>query len=95
MAYRLTVSDRATREICEAYGWYQEQRLGVEFIEALDAHFQAIVQPPQLYAQTERAVRRALLRRFPYGVFQASKGEILSVAAGVSTSRSARRRPHQ
>ncbi len=36
MAYRLTVSDRASLEIGEAYEWYQEQRpgLGVEFIEA-------------------------------------------------------------
>ena len=97
MAYRLTVSDRAALEIGEAYEWYQEQRpgLGVEFLEALDVQFQAIIQSPQLYAQTDRGVRRALLRRFPYGVFYASKGEIISVLAIVRTSRSPRRWPRQ
>ena len=64
MAYRLTVSDRATREIGEAYDWYQEQSVGLgdEFLEALDLQFQANIQTPRLYAQTQRGVRRALLR---------------------------------
>jgi hypothetical protein len=48
MAYRLTVSDRAVREIGEAYEWYEEQLhgLGAEFIDALDAQFQLITQTP-------------------------------------------------
>ena len=97
MAYRLTVSDRATREIGEAYDWYKEQSVGLgdEFLEALDLQFQAIIQTPQLYAQTQRGVRRALLQRFPYGAFYASKGEIISVLAVVRTSRSPRRWPRQ
>ena len=97
MAYQLTVSDRAAFEIGEAYEWYQKQRpgLGLEFLEALDVQFQAIIQSPQLYAQTHRRVRRALLRRFPYGVLYASKGEIISVIAVVRTSRSQRRWPRQ
>ena len=97
MAYRLTVSDRATREIGEAYGWYQEQSVGLgdDFLEALDLQFQAIIQTPQLYAQSQRGVRRALLRRFPYGTFYASKGEIISILAVVRTSRSPRRWPRQ
>ena len=95
MAYRLTVSDRAALEIVEAYEWYQEQHpgLGFEFLEALDEQFQAIVQSPQLYAQIHRGVRRALLRRFPYGIFHALQGEIISVLAVVRTSRSPRRWP--
>lgn len=97
MAYRLRVSDRAALEIGEAYEWYQEQRagLGVEFLEALDAQYQAIIESPQLYAETHRGVRRALLRRFPYGVFCASKGEVISVLAVGQTSRSPRRWPRQ
>jgi hypothetical protein len=34
MAYRLTVSDRAIREIGEAYEWYEEHRVGLRFDEA-------------------------------------------------------------
>ncbi len=42
MAYRLRISDRAVREIGEAYEWYEEQLhgLGAEFIDALDAQFE-------------------------------------------------------
>lgn len=62
MAYRLTVSDRAVREIGEAYEWYEEQvpDLGHEFLAALEAQFDLIVQSPQLYAETQRGVRRAV-----------------------------------
>jgi len=97
MAYRLTVSDRATREIGEAFEWYQEQQpgLGIEFLDALEVQFQSIIRSPQLYAQTQQGIRRALLPRFPYGVFYAAKGETISVLAVVRTSRSPRRWPRQ
>lgn len=97
MAHRLTVSDRAVREIGEAYEWYEEQvaGLGNEFLEALAAQFEIIVQSPQLYAETQRGVRRALLSRFPYGVFYASKGDIVSVLGVVHTSRNPHRWPRR
>ena len=69
--------------------------LGAEFLDALDVQLQAIIQAPQLFAQTHRGIRRALLRRFPYGVFYASNGEIISVLAVVRTSRSQRRWPRR
>ncbi len=97
MAYRLTVSDRAVREIGEAYEWYEEQvaGLGNEFIEALEAQFEVIARSPWQYAETQRGVRRALLSRFPYGVFYASKGDIVSVLSVVHTSRDPRRWPRR
>lgn len=97
MAHRLTVSDRAVREIGEAYEWYEEQipGLGIEFLEALDAQFKVIAQSPQLYVEIQRGVRRALLSHFPYGVFYASKSDILSVLGVIHTSRSPRRWPHR
>jgi len=53
MAHRLRVSDRAVREIGEAYEWYEEQLhgLGAEFIDALDAQFQLITQTPLLFSE--------------------------------------------
>lgn len=97
MAYRLTVSKRAIREIGEAYEWYEEQvpGLGSEFIEALEAQFELIAQSPWLYAEIQRGVRRALLSRFPYGVFYASKGDIVSILGVVHTSRHPRRWPRR
>lgn len=97
MAHRLAVSARAVREIGEAYEWYEEQvpGLGKELIEALEVQFELIAQSPQLYVESQRGVRRALLSRFPYGVFYASKGEIVSILGVVHTSRSPRRWPRR
>jgi len=97
MAYQLTVSDRAVREIGEAYEWYEEQLhgLGAEFIDALDAQLQLITQTPLLFPEIRRGIRRTLLSHFPYGVFYASKGDVVSVLAVVHTARNPRRWPRQ
>jgi len=97
MAFRVTLSARALREIGEAYEWYEEQvpELGSAFLEALDAQLAAIAQSPRLYAETQRGIRRALLSRFPYGVFYASKDGILFILGVVHTSRHPRRWPRR
>ncbi len=97
MAHRLRVSDRAVREIGEAYEWYEEQLhgLGAEFIDALDAQLQLITQTPLLFPEIRRGIRRTLLSHFPYGVFYASKGDVVSVLAVVHTARNPRRWPRQ
>ncbi len=95
MAHRLAVSDRAAREIGDAYEWYEIQlpHLGTEFLKALDPQFKLIVQTPLIYAETQRGIRRALLAQFPYGVFYALKGDVVSVLGVVHTSRNPRRWP--
>ena len=95
MAYRLTVSRRAMREMGEAYEWYQQQRrgLGTDFLKALDTQFQTIRETPALYAEVHGRIRRGLLPQFPYAVFYASKDEVVSVLAVVHTARSPRRWP--
>lgn len=97
MAFRLVVSDRAAREIGEAFEWYEDQLpgLGGQFVQMLDAQFAVFARSPALYPQTQRGVRRALLPRFPYSVFYASKGEIVSILAVVHTARSPLRWPRK
>lgn len=69
--------------------------LGTEFLIALDAKFELIAQTPSLYAEVHRGIRRALLSHFPYGVFYASKGEVVSILAVVHTAQSTRRWPRR
>lgn len=97
MAHRLSVSDRAIFEIGEAYDWYEKQvsGLGHDFLEDLQAKFEMISQSPSLYAETQRGVRRALLSVFPYGVFYATKADLVSVLGVVHTSRHPRRWPRR
>ena len=68
---RLVVSPRATAEATLAAEWYETQAIGLggEFLRALDAVFAAITREPERFARTSATVRRALVRRFPYGVF--------------------------
>jgi toxin ParE1/3/4 len=95
MAHRLKVSRRAEREAGAAYEWYEKQLsgLGERFLIALDQQFALIQRSPRLYGEVLPGVRRALLSHFPYGVFFASKGELVSILAVVHTSRNPKRWP--
>jgi toxin ParE1/3/4 len=86
---RLVLRPGAAREVDEAFAWYegQSEGLGTEFLRALDAAFAAIRRTPELYPVVRGRTRRALLRRFPYGVFYAADGEDVVVLAVVHARR--------
>ena len=83
MAFRLKFSTRALREIGEAQEWYELQNpgLGEEFIAAMELQLKRLEQAPLLYAEVIPNVRRALLPRFPYGLFYAVRGNLVHVLA--------------
>ncbi len=60
-----------------------------EFVRALDACFSNIQRNPESHALVHPRVRRALLRRFPYGVFYVVGERHISVIACLHV----RRRP--
>lgn len=69
---RIRYSEEAASELEAAAHWYEEDRpgLGSEFIMSLEAILASIRRTSQLYAQAHRSdVRRALIKRFPYGLF--------------------------
>jgi toxin ParE1/3/4 len=67
----------AEQDVREAYDWYEDQAegLGEEFLRSLDATFALIQRHPMASAVIHRQVRRALTRRFPYGVFYVTEDE--------------------
>jgi hypothetical protein len=67
----LLFTPAAVSEILEAQDWYETKRtsMGAEFREGDDAVAAIIAEQPELYAVVFRDVRRAWLRRFPYGLF--------------------------
>ena len=83
MAFRLKFSTRALREIGEAQEWYEFQSpgLGEEFIAAMELQLKRLEQAPLLYAEVIPNVRRALLPRFPYGLFYAVRGNLIQILA--------------
>lgn len=93
MNYEVLIRPEAETDITEAYEWYEEQAegLGEEFLRAVDACFAAIQRIPTAYSPIHRQVRRALLRRFPYGIFYIIEADRIIVLACFH----ARRNPKQ
>ena len=58
-------------DLAAARAWYESRRLGLgdEFILAVDALLLRIDATPEQFPVAYDAVRRGLVRRFPYAVF--------------------------
>ncbi len=95
MAYRLKFSSRTIRETGEAQEWYELQStgLGDEFIAAMELQLLRLGQAPLLYAEVIPNVRRALLPRFPYGLFYTVRGDLVHVLAVLHDARNPSRWP--
>ena len=95
MAFCLKFSSRALREIGEAKEWYEFQNpgLGEEFIAAMELQLKRLEQAPLLYTEVIPNVRRALLPRFPYGLFYAVRGNLIQILAVLHNVRSPNRWP--
>ncbi len=90
MSRRLIVRPEAEIDIAAARQWYEERQRGLslEFRAALNETLLQVEANPELYARVYRDLRRALLKRFPYGVFYVLLPQIISVVAVLHTSRS-------
>jgi plasmid stabilization system protein ParE len=79
----LSFRARAEAELDEAFSWYEAQLpgLGEAFLRSVDACMARIARHPEAYAQVHGPVRRASLRRFPYGVFYVVREDRIDVLA--------------
>lgn len=80
---RLRLIPEAEFDLEEAHSWYVEQgrERGGQFLRAFGACATEIQRHPEAYALVDRAMRRALLRRFPYAVFfEATRTEVVVYA---------------
>ena len=90
---RFIVRPAAAADIDEAYLWYEGQRpgLGNEFLVAAQAMIDAIAEHPYRYPVIRRNTRRALFRRFPYGLYYRIYDEVVVVVACMHGRRNPRR----
>jgi plasmid stabilization system protein ParE len=86
---KVRVRSRARTDIDRAAHWHESRRagLGDEFLNEVEATFARITENPESYAEVYRSTRRALLRRFPFGVFYRVLGETAIVVAVMHSSR--------
>jgi len=90
MSRRLvSIGPQAERETQEAARWYKNEspELGIAFLEVVQQTLQAIGENPLHFPLVYRDTRRALLRRFPYGIFFRIRPEQIKVIAIVHLSR--------
>ena len=77
------VSPEAEADLTQAYQWYDEQveGLGSEFLLCVEACIQSIARSPKIYQKVHKNIRRALVRRFPYGIFFIKQADHIRVVA--------------
>ncbi len=93
----LIVRTDAEAQIASGYGWYEEERrgLGAEFVEELSFTIAAIELHPLRFPRVKRNLRRALVRRFPYGVYFLIRDDAIVVTGVRHLARDPRRIHHR
>jgi plasmid stabilization system protein ParE len=74
---------QADQEVQSARQWYDDQRpgLGVQFADAIDEAVERIASNPLAFPAVYGETRRAVVRRFPYGIyFRVLQDEIIVTA---------------
>ena len=79
----------ADADIEAAFKWYESEQpgLGSEFIQEVRAAYRRILEGPFKYQELRSNVRRALTRRFPYGIYFSVEEDLIIVLAVLDTAR--------
>ena len=69
--YDLLLRPQSLFDIEEAYLWYEgkEKNSGLEFIEQIETSFERVRSYPFSYQIIKKKLRRALVKKFPFGIF--------------------------
>ena len=88
-SYRLEATPGADLDVEATFDWYEgeEPGLGSYFLDELRVAYQRILNHPLGYQELRSGIRRALTRRFPYGVYFSVEGETIVIVAVLSTAR--------
>jgi plasmid stabilization system protein ParE len=80
---RIRYHPDASKDLDEAYEWYESQKLGLglKFVDEAEATIQRILNFPELHPIITKKHRRAILPAFPYGVVYSVIGDLVEVYA--------------
>ena len=83
MSLPLLIREAAQADLQEAFTWYEgkQKGLGREFIQAIETSFARIESNPLQFPVLRGKTRRAIVIRFPYGVFYVVGSDAVSVMA--------------
>ena len=71
MTIDIRLRAEAESDLTEAASWYEDQNpeLGHRFLDQIELVFSAIKKAPRSYPIVHRNIRRAMVSRFPFGVY--------------------------
>ena len=83
MTLRLLLRPAAVADLRDAYAWYEERQpgLGSEFMDAVERKLAQIESNPWQFPAVRDVTRRAIVMRFPYGIFFVPRDELVAVLA--------------
>lgn len=95
--YQLNFLPLAEEELYQAVVWYEEQRkgLGSRFATAVEAALESVKRTPMLFPKVYQGIRRARVKRFPYGIFFELDGQQIIVSAVYHARRDPRKVRHR
>ena len=90
MKYKLIVRKEAEKDLTSASEWYENQRkgLGHDFLLCVEAKINTLIDNPKMYQKIYKNVRRALIRKFPYGIFYIIAKDTIVILAVLHCRRS-------
>ena len=93
MRYVLTIRLEAELDIVEAYGYYENCRVGIgmDFVLCVEEALERITRNPMHYEEVHKGVRRAITRRYPYGIFYVVVESNIMVIAVMNNARATSR----
>ena len=70
LKFKLIIGNEAESDLLDAVKWYEENLMGLgsNFLASADTTIQSIIQSPEKYPKVFKNIRRALIRKFPFGV---------------------------
>ena len=87
--YRLEATPAVEFDIEAAFEWYEREEpgLGFEFLNELRDAYVRILNHPLVFQSLRSGIRRALTKRFPYGIFYTIEAEVIVILAVLHTAR--------
>ena len=92
MTIEIRLRPEAEQDLAEAAAWYEEQRqgLGQEFLDEVLTMFASVAETPWMYPNVHRNTRRAVIHRFPFGIYFRIENTAIVVVAVMHGSRNPR-----
>ncbi len=86
---RVERSPRALQDIAEAVDWYlaRSPLAAARFLSELETALDRVRRTPKLYAEARNAVRRCLVRGFPFAILYEQRADEIVVVAVAHTAR--------